>query len=37
LVKALDAARRFSKRQAIEEMDEMMKKNKMSSPFGIGT
>ena len=37
LAKVLDAASRFSKRPAIEEMDEMMKKNKMSSPFGIGT
>lgn len=37
LAKALDAASRFSKRPAIEEMDEMMKKNKISSLFGIGT
>jgi len=37
LPKALDAASRFSKRPAVEEMDEMMKKNKISSPFGIGT
>ncbi len=37
LSKALEAANRFSKRPAIEEMDAMMKKNKMSSLFGIGT
>jgi predicted aldo/keto reductase-like oxidoreductase len=37
LAKALDAASRFSKRPTIEEMDEMMKKNKISSLFGIGT
>ncbi|MBM4314116.1 MAG: hypothetical protein FJ122_09380 [Deltaproteobacteria bacterium] len=37
LAKVLDAASRFSKRPAIEEMDAMMKKNKMSSLFGIGT
>ena len=37
LAKALDAASRFSKRPAIEEMDAMMKKNKISSLFGIGT
>jgi aryl-alcohol dehydrogenase-like predicted oxidoreductase len=37
LVKVLDAASRFSKRPAIEEMEAMMKKNKISSPFGIGT
>jgi aryl-alcohol dehydrogenase-like predicted oxidoreductase len=37
LAKALDAASRFSKRPAIEEMDEMVKRNKMSSLFGIGT
>ncbi len=37
LPKVLDAATRFSKRPAAEEMDEMMKKNKMSSLFGIGT
>ena len=37
LAKVLDAASRFSKRPAIAEMDEMMKKNTISSPFGIGT
>ena len=37
LAKALDAARRFSQRPTTEEMDEMMKKNKISSLFGIGT
>ena len=37
LVKVLDAARRFSQRPTTEEMDEMMKKNKISSLFGIGT
>jgi aryl-alcohol dehydrogenase-like predicted oxidoreductase len=37
LAKVLDAASRFAKRPAIEEMDAMMKKNKMSSLFGIGT
>jgi aryl-alcohol dehydrogenase-like predicted oxidoreductase len=37
LPKVLDAATRFSKRPAAEEMDEMMKKNKVSSLFGIGT
>jgi aryl-alcohol dehydrogenase-like predicted oxidoreductase len=37
LSKALEAASRFSKRPAIEEMAAMMKKNKMSSLFGIGT
>ena len=37
LPKVLDAATRFSKRPPDEEMDEMMKKNKMSSLFGIGT
>jgi hypothetical protein len=37
LAKVLDAASRFSKRPAIEEMDEMMKKNNISSLFGIGT
>jgi aryl-alcohol dehydrogenase-like predicted oxidoreductase len=37
LAKVLDAASRFSKRPTIEEMDEMMKKNKISSLFGIGT
>jgi aryl-alcohol dehydrogenase-like predicted oxidoreductase len=37
LAKVLDAASRFSKRPAIEDMDAMMKKNKMSSLFGIGT
>ena len=37
LANVLDAASRFSKRPAIEEMDEMVKRNKISSPFGIGT
>lgn len=37
LPKVLDAATRFSERPAAEEMNEMMKKNKMSSLFGIGT
>jgi aryl-alcohol dehydrogenase-like predicted oxidoreductase len=37
LAKVLDAASRFSKRPTSEEMDEMMKKNNISSPFGIGT
>jgi predicted aldo/keto reductase-like oxidoreductase len=37
LPKVLDAASRFSKRPPAEEMDEMMKKNKISSLFGIGT
>jgi predicted aldo/keto reductase-like oxidoreductase len=37
LAKVLDAASRFSKRPAAEEMDEMMKKDKISSLFGIGT
>lgn len=37
LPKVLDAASRFSKRPANEEMEEMVKRNKMSSLFGIGT
>ncbi len=37
LPKVLDAATRFSKRPPDEEMNEMMKKNKISSLFGIGT
>ena len=37
LPKVLDAASRFSKRPATEEMDEMVNRNKMSSLFGIGT
>jgi aryl-alcohol dehydrogenase-like predicted oxidoreductase len=37
LPKVLDAASRFSKRPADDEMNEMMKKNKVSSLFGIGT
>ena len=37
LPKVLDGASRFSKRPPAEEMDEMIKKNKMSSLFGIGT
>ena len=36
LPKVLDAAARFQRRPAPEEMDEMMKKKKMSSLFGIG-
>jgi aryl-alcohol dehydrogenase-like predicted oxidoreductase len=37
LPKVLDAASRFSKRPPDDEMNEMMKKNKISSLFGIGT
>jgi len=37
LPKVLDAATRFSKRPPDDEMNEMMKKNKISSLFGIGT
>jgi hypothetical protein len=37
LPKVLDAASRFSKRPPAEEMDEMLKKKKMSSLFGIHT
>jgi aryl-alcohol dehydrogenase-like predicted oxidoreductase len=37
LPKVLDAASRFTKRPAIEEMEEMLRRNSMSSPFGIGT
>jgi aryl-alcohol dehydrogenase-like predicted oxidoreductase len=37
LPKVLDAAERFQRRPASEEMDEMVKRNKMSSLFGIGT
>jgi aryl-alcohol dehydrogenase-like predicted oxidoreductase len=37
LPKVLDAASRFSKRPPDEEMNEMMKKNKISSLFGIET
>ena len=37
LPKVLDAASRFSKRPPDEEMNEMMKKNKISSLFGIGS
>ena len=37
LPKVLDAAARFQKRPAPEEMDEMAKINKMSSLFGIGS
>jgi aryl-alcohol dehydrogenase-like predicted oxidoreductase len=37
LPKVLDAATRFRNRPAPEEMDEMVKRNKMSSLFGIGT
>jgi aryl-alcohol dehydrogenase-like predicted oxidoreductase len=37
LPKVLDAAARFQNRPSPEEMDEMIKKNKMSSLFGIGT
>jgi aryl-alcohol dehydrogenase-like predicted oxidoreductase len=37
LPKVLDAAARFQRRPAAEEMDEMAKKNGVSSPFGLGT
>lgn len=37
LPRVLEAAGRFSKRPAAEEMEEMVKRNKMSSLFGIGT
>ena len=37
LPKVLDAASRFQKRPVAEEMDEMVKRNRMSSLFGIGT
>ncbi len=37
LPKVLDAASRFHKRPASEEMDEMLKKKGMSSIFGLGT
>jgi aryl-alcohol dehydrogenase-like predicted oxidoreductase len=37
LPKVLDAAARFQNRPSSEQMDEMVKKNKMSSLFGIGT
>lgn len=37
LPKVLDAASRFSKRPATDEMDEIVNRNKMSSLFGIGT
>jgi aryl-alcohol dehydrogenase-like predicted oxidoreductase len=37
LPKVLDAASRFSKRPAAEEMDEMLKKRGVSSIFGLGT
>jgi aryl-alcohol dehydrogenase-like predicted oxidoreductase len=37
LPKVLDAAARFQRRPAVEEMDEMVKRNKMSSLFGLGT
>jgi aryl-alcohol dehydrogenase-like predicted oxidoreductase len=37
LPRVLDAASRFSKRPATEEMDEIIKKNKISSLFGIGS
>ena len=37
LPKVLDAAARFQRRPAAEEMDEMAKKNAVSSPFGLGT
>jgi aryl-alcohol dehydrogenase-like predicted oxidoreductase len=36
LPKVLDAAARFQRRPTPEEMEEMMKKNKMSSLFGLG-
>jgi aryl-alcohol dehydrogenase-like predicted oxidoreductase len=37
LAKVLDAASRFTKRPGSEEMDEMVKKDQISSLFGIGT
>ncbi|HXZ37703.1 MAG TPA: aldo/keto reductase [Thermodesulfobacteriota bacterium] len=37
LPKVLDAASRFQRRPSPEEMDEMVKRNGMSSLFGIGT
>jgi aryl-alcohol dehydrogenase-like predicted oxidoreductase len=37
LPKVLDSAARFQNRPSPEEMEEMVKKNKMSSLFGIGT
>ena len=37
LPKVLDAAARFQRRPASEEMDEMLKKKGMSSIFGLGT
>jgi aryl-alcohol dehydrogenase-like predicted oxidoreductase len=37
LPKVLDAAARFQKRPASEEMDEMLKKKSISSIFGLGT
>jgi len=37
LPKVLDAASRFQKRPTPEEMEEMAKRNRMSSLFGIGT
>ncbi len=37
LPKVLDAANRFQGRPSPEEMDEMVKRNRMSSLFGIGT
>ena len=37
LPKILDAASRFQRRPAAEEIEQMAKRNKMSSLFGIGT
>jgi len=37
LPRVLDAASRFRERPTEEEMDEMVRRNKMSSLFGIGT
>jgi aryl-alcohol dehydrogenase-like predicted oxidoreductase len=37
LARVLDAASRFAKRPSSEEMDEMVQRSRLSSPFGIGT
>jgi len=37
LSKVLDAASRFQSRPTVEEMEELVRRNKMSSLFGIGT
>jgi aryl-alcohol dehydrogenase-like predicted oxidoreductase len=37
LSKVLEAASRFQNRPAVEEMEELVRRNKMSSLFGIGT